>query len=227
MKPTRFLRHGVAALGGLACLMTTEAAVAGPLGYSLTGTTQYTAGCGAASATVGICGGPDTGWLSITNTGASAFVGTATLSGVAPSQTINLSIVGALNPGESWVFNAGPESSNQGGFNKQGGALPDLGLLFSLNGMIDGGALVVSISDADIHSGVIRTNPFGVDVDSYVLQGGDPFGRDTQDAFEESQAPGRFVFSARPDNTVPEPTSIGLALAALAAMGAVRRRRRG
>ncbi|GEM_PF-2027648 len=220
-------RTRAAAAGSLACLLACAGAQAGPVGYSLTGTTRYTAGCGTGTASVGTCGGPDTGWLSITNTGASAFVGSGRLFGVAPSQTIDLTVVGALNPGESWVFNAGPESSNQGGFNKQGGALPDLGLTFLLNGIIDGGALVVSINDADIHSGVTRTNPFGVDVDSDVLQGGDPFGRDTGDNFEESQAVGRFVFSARPDGTVPEPTSIGLALAALAAMGAVRRRQRG
>lgn len=200
-------------------------AQAGLLGYSLTGTTHYTAGCGSGTATVGTCGGPDTGWLEIKNTGATAFTGSATLSGVAPSQTINITLTGTLNPGETWVFNAGPESSNQGGFNKQGGGLADLGLLFDMNGTIDGGSLVSSIYDSDIHSGVFATNPFGVSLDNYVLQGGDPFGRDTGDGFEESQAVGTFVWAAQPQG-VPEPSTVALLLASLAAFGVVRRKQR-
>ena len=222
---TQVFRSYPAAFTMAAALLCGTAAQAGPLGYSLTGQTQYTAGCGAGSATVGICGGPDTGWLSLVNTGASTFVGSATLSGVAPSQTINLTLSGSLAPGESWVFNAGPESSNQGGFNKQAG-LDDLGLLFSVNGIIDGGALVASIYDSQIRSGVFATNPFGVSLDNYVLQGGDPQGRDTGDNFEESQAPGRFVWAALPTGVVPEPGSMALVAAALLALASVRGRRR-
>lgn len=225
MKSSALLHRTRAVLGALACLWTFSAAQAGPLGYSLTGATHYTPGCGAGTATIGTCGGPDTGWLSIVNTGLSTFVGTASLTGIAPGQTINLTLSGALNPGEAWVFNAGPESSNQGGFNKVAGS-DDLGLLFSISGTIDGAALVASIYDSEIHSGVFKTNPFGVTLDNYVLQGGDSQGRDTGDGFEEGQADGQFVWSAKAGTDVPEPGSIGLALAALAAMGAVRRRRR-
>lgn len=215
------LRHRLGA--GLALLALAGAAQAGPLGYSLTGTVQYTFGCGSGNATVGSCGSPDTGWLRFTNTGASSFTGSATLSGVAPGQTINLTIVGALAPGESWVFNAGPESSNVGGFNKQAG-LADLGLLFSVNGTVDGGALAASIYDSQIHSGVFATNPFGESVDSWVLQGGDPFGRDTGDNFETAQAAASFVWSARGTGTVPEPGALPLVL--LATLGALAARRR-
>jgi hypothetical protein len=223
---TSVLSQGLSAVA--ACLLGVAmvgSAQAGPLGYSLTGTTHYTAGCGAGTATIGSCGGPDTGWLEIRNTGASAFVGSATLSGVAPSQTINLSLSGVLNPGETWVFNAGPESSNQGGFNAQGAGLPDLGLLFDMNGSLDGGAFLASIYDSDIHSGVFATNPFGISLDNYVLQGGDPFGRDTGDGFEEAQAVGTFVWAARATGGVPEPGSLALLLGSLVACGAARRRR--
>ncbi len=225
MKTGLLPRLAAASAGCLVGLATMGSAQAGLLGYSLTGTTHYTSGCGSGTATIGTCGAPDTGWLEIKNTGSTAFSGSATLSGVAPAQTINITLTGTLNPGETWVFNAGPESSNQGGFNKQNGGLPDLGLLFDMNGTIDGDALVASIYDSDIHSGVFATNPFGVSLDNYVLQGGDPFGRDTGDGFEESQAVGTFVWSSRPQG-VPEPGSLALVLASLAAFGFASRRRR-
>jgi hypothetical protein len=196
-------------------------AAAGPLGYDLIGTTHYTGGCGAGTLTTGICGSPDTGWLQITNNGASSFTGDASLSGTAPGQTINLTISGTLAPGQSWVFNAGPESSNQGGWNKVPGS-NDNGLLFSMNGTLDGGSFVNSIYDKDIHSGVFRTNPFGVSLDNYVLQGGDPLGRDTGDGFEESQAIGHFEWAASP--AVPEPAT--LTLVSIGILGAVYRRRK-
>ena len=191
--------------------------------YSLTGTANYTAGCGSGTMTVGDCGSPDTGWLSITNTGSTSFAGTATLFGVAPSQTINLSITGTLAAGQSWVFNAGPESSNQGGYNHDD-PNPNLGLLFSMNGTLDGSAFANSIYDKDIHSGVFRVNPFGVNLDNYILQGGDPLGRDTTDGFEETQASGQFVWAS--NAPVPEPETYALMLAGLGVLGFVARRKR-
>ena len=185
---------------------------------SLTGSTFYDFSCPTLNA--GVCGSPDTGFLSITNTGSSAFVGTATLTGVAPSQTINLSFTGTLAAGATWTFGAGPESSNMGGFNKTAG--DDNGLLFAMNGTLGGGAFSKSIYDKDIHSGVSSTNPFGVTLDNYVLQGGDPIGRDTGDAFEVGQAHGQFVWTS----AVPEPETYALMLAGLALVGGIARRRR-
>ena len=187
--------------------------------YSLTGTATYDWNCGP-GIDIGQCGGPDTGFLSIKNTGSSAFVGTASLTGVAPGQTINLSITGTLAAGATWTFGAGPESSNVGGFNKTAGA--DNGLLFSMSGTLDGGSFSNSIFDKDIHSGVFQTNPYGVSLDNYVLQGGDPYGRDTGDGFELSQAHGHFVWAS----AVPEPETYALLLAGLALVGGVARRRR-
>ena len=59
------------------------------------------------------------------------------------------------------------------------------------------------VADADIHSGTPRTDGFGLTSDSFVLQGGDPWGFDPGAAFAGSQANGTYVF-AQP---VPEPKS--------------------
>jgi hypothetical protein len=59
----------------------------------------------------------------------------------------------------------------------------------------DSEAVDLSIFDKDIHSGVPRTNPYAVLLDNYILQGGDPYGRDTGDGYEVTQAPGPFQFA--------------------------------
>ena len=85
-----------------------------------------------------------------------------------------------------------------------------LGALFTFTGT--GGSASGSIYDKDIHSGMARdvcASPSGLNSgnwvpcasgpvmsDSYVLQGGDPNGGDTQDAFEVSQSKGHAVVSS-------------------------------
>jgi len=208
----------VAASGALALASAGPATAA----YSLTGTASYEYGCGP-GVTAGVCGNPDTGFLSITNTGDTDFVGTASLSGVIePGGLYRVEYTGRLRVGQTWTFSGGDESSNYGGFNKTGGA--DDGLLFAMNGTIDGHAFSNSIHDKDIHSGVFMTNPYGVVVDNYILQGGDPFGRDTEDAFEIGQAAGHFVWSST--SPVPEPGTCALMLAGLGLGGIATRRKR-
>jgi len=65
-----------------------------------------------------------------------------------------------------------------------------LGALFQFIGT--GGSASGSIYDGDIHSSVFR-DANGTSSDSYVLQGGDPYGGDTGDGFEETQATGHAV----------------------------------
>ena len=65
----------------------------------------------------------------------------------------------------------------------------ELGALFEFTGTGASAGISGSIFDKDIHSGSFRSAN-GTSSDSYVLQGGDPFGGDTGDAFEESQAHG-------------------------------------
>src|SRR5207237_10754762 len=55
-------------------------------------------------------------------------------------------------------------------------------------------SVFLSIFDRDIHSGSPPTNPYGVTLDNFILQGGDSFGRDTGDGYETTQAPGPFQF---------------------------------
>jgi hypothetical protein len=64
------------------------------------------------------------------------------------------------------------------------------------------------VADADIHSGV---HGFGLTSDSFVLQGGDPWGFQTGDAFALRQVDGFYIF-AQP---VPEPGSALIMVAAL------------
>src|SRR5207237_1998446 len=56
-------------------------------------------------------------------------------------------------------------------------------------------SVFLSIFDKDIHSGSPRTNPYGMTLDNFILQGGDSFGRDTGDGYETTQAPGPFQFA--------------------------------
>jgi len=76
-----------------------------------------------------------------------------------------------------------------------------LGAKFEFNGLLDGSPVSGSIYDGDIHSGVPRDVNAPPSLlsgapslsDSYVLQGGDPFGGDTGDDFEVTQSPGHAV----------------------------------
>jgi len=83
------------------------------------------------------------------------------------------------------------------------GAVATLGAKFEFSGTLDGSPVSGSIYDGDIHSGVLRDvqappsllSGAALLSDSFVLQGGDPFGGDTGDTFEVSQAPGHAVVS--------------------------------
>lgn len=167
---------------------------------------------------IGGSANPDTGWLTITNSGTTSFTGT--LGGVGASNygswgNVNATTTTTLGPGGSLFFVMGPESSNMGGFNGS------LGIEIFLNGTvaqgIDTELVALSIYDMDVHSGVYRTNPCGGYYDSYVLEGGDPI-CDTVDPFESSQAHGHYSF-VNSGAQVPEPSSILLLGSGLVGLG--------
>jgi len=205
-------------LGGLLAVLAISAAgagnaQAGSVPFDLAGTAFYQFGTPAGA--IGVPASPDTGFVTITNNGTSTFVGNISLTGTANGgPDVNAVFNGVLAPGDSQTFSAGPESSNVGGFNGPfGGPTPQDGLKFEMNGLVllgvDSQSVDLTIFDKDIHSGVPRTNPFGVTLDNYILQGGDPFGRDNGDAYETTQAPGNFEFVQAAVAT-PEPTSLTL-----------------
>jgi hypothetical protein len=115
-----------------------------------------------------------------------------------------------LAPGQSVTVAVNDEASNFGGYNGAIGTLQN-GVQIQIMGDVNGTeALSLSVLDKDIHSGVPRVAD-GTLSDSYVLQGGDPFGGDEGDAFEGSQAPGHFEFlEAATTSAVPEPASMML-----------------
>lgn len=197
--------------------------------YSIGVTTSYMFG-NPGNVINGVSGGPDTGFVTITNNGPSTFTGT--IGDVAQAgNSVDYSYMSGLltlTSGQSATFGINGESSNVGGYNGGSG----IQVLISGNvtdGVNTTGLGLLSVYDKDIHSGVVRSTdccgsyigaPNGVLSDSYVLQGGDPRGIDTGDAFETTQAPGHYVFT----NAVPEPETYGLF--GLGAIGLLALRRR-
>ena len=212
---------GLAVAGAVTLMALAPAATAqaDAVGYQFDITTSYQFG-DPANLVGGGNASPDTGFLTITNNGSSTFTGDLRIFGIAGGGAdVDFTKTGAFNPGDSFAFAAGPEGSNQGGFNGT------QGLQFTIIGTVTDGiseAVSLSVFDQDIHSGVFVTNPYGVLLDNYVLEGGDAT-RDTNDAFEVSQAPGRFSFSEA--RSVPEPGSLALVGLGAASFYLARRRR--
>ena len=198
--------YNTAALYGALYQTTFPAQPARSVEYHVTLNTLYQTG-NTADLIGGGSAGPDTGFARITNAGPS------TLSGVFSTRAVSVngadfsftSPLLTLVPGASASIAVGPESSNYGGFNGPQSA-PQPGPIVQFNGAVLQGSFSdpfsFSVEDAAIHSGVFRTNPFGVTLDSWVLQGGDSYGRDTGDAFETTQAPGVMHFDFVPPSTV-------------------------
>ena len=172
---------------------------AAPIGYSFTVTTAYALENPFLNRIDNAFVEPDTGYLSITNTGNSTFIGTigtVAISAFAGDLSFSRSGI-SLTPGMGVSIAIPDDASDVGGFNGPAFFFRP-GVEVYLNGIVTNGnaSEVVSllVADADIHSGVVRTDPRGLESDSFVLQGGDPWGFDSGDAFELSQANGTFVF---------------------------------
>jgi hypothetical protein len=194
-----------------------------PIGYSITVTTAYSNGNPFANQIDSVFSEPDTGYIQIANTGESTFsgvIGTIAVSAFAGDLSFASNPM-LLAPGATVSIAMPDDSAAVGGFN--GPAYfyrpgVEIYLDGSVSNAAESGALNLLVADSDIHSGVSRTDSFGLTSDSFVLQSGDPWGFDTVNTFALSQADGVSVFSG----TVPEPGSAQSLAVGVAALGAVR-----
>ena len=210
----------------LALALLSGSASAAPVGYAISIATAYGLSNPFPNRIDRAFTEPDTGYLLIGNTGTSTFTGSVGTTAVSVfAGDLSFSATGiVLAPGDSISIAMPDDSSDVGGFNGPAfQARP--GVVIWLRGFVSAGseiqAVNLSVADADIHSGVVRLDPRGLWTDSFVLQGGDPWGFDAGDAFELSQAPGRFVFQ----QAAPEPAGFALLALPVAALIALRRRR--
>jgi hypothetical protein len=215
---------GLLSFGGV------RGASAAGVGYTLDVTTNYASALPGGTFTDKGGPNPDTGYFTIKNNGLTTFTGTigdiAVSTGTGDYSYSHGGLT--LNPGDYVNFAVNQESSNQGGYNGPFGS-PQPGVIIKINGTISDGVnsevVALSVDDSSIHSGAFRTNPFGVTLDNYVLQGGDPIGRDTGDGYEETQAAGHFEF-AEAAAVAPTPAAALSGLAMLGGLAIVRSVRR-
>jgi hypothetical protein len=208
-------------IGGLAPLYAQAAVV----GYSITVTTAYAAGDPFPNRIDNSFTEPQTGYFQIENTGDTTFSGV--IGDIAVSSfagDLSFTSGSLILPPDASVSVAIPDNSDDvGGFNGPYYYYRP-GVEITLDGTISDGALSEPVSllvaDADIHSDVPRTDGFGLTSDSFVLQGGDPWGFQNSDAFALSQADGVYTFS----QSVPEPRSVLLLAAAALTIAAIHRR---
>jgi hypothetical protein len=191
-------------------------AEAAAVGYSLTVTTAYSAGDPFSNRIDQSFVEPMTGYFQVQNTGDTTFSGTIGTIAVS-SFAGDLSFASgplSLTPGASVSVAIPDNSDDVGGFN---GPFYQYrpGVEITLNGTMSDGplseAVNLLVADANIHSGVPRTDIHGLTSDSFVLQGGDPWGYQNDDAFALSQADGVYAFT----QPVSEPGSLAILATAL------------
>jgi hypothetical protein len=213
----------IATFVAVLCALWPLAARATPVGYSITIITAFAHGNPFPNRLDNAYTQPETGYLQIANSGGSTFsgaIGTIALSAFAGDMSY-LSGPVVLAPGATVSIAIPYDSSSVGGFNGPHYFYRP-GVEIYLDGTMSRGTdaqtVNLRVADRDIHSGVWRTDSYGLASDSFVLQGGDPWGFDTSNAYALSLAHGVYVFS----QAVPEPGTLGTLAAALAALGSVR-----
>jgi hypothetical protein len=202
-----------------------------PVGYSLTVSTAYAVADPFPDRIDSAFVEPGTGYFQVENSGSTLFTGTIgdiAVSAFAGDLSFRSALL-TLAPGQSVSVAIPFNSANVGGFNGEA-YLYRSGVEITLDGQVSDAssfdAVSLLVADRDIHSGVWRTDQYTLTSDSFVLQGGDPWGFDTGVAFAASLAPGTYVFA----QSAPEPCSLVLlttaAIGTAAGVGAGQRSRR-
>lgn len=197
------------------------------IGYSFTVTTAYSNGDPFASRIDSNFTEPDDGFFQVANTGDTTFdgvVGTIAVSSFAGDLSWQSGTL-VLMPGDAVSVAMPDDSSAVGGFNGPYYFYRPGVEIYLIGTVADGIAsepINLLIADRDIQSGVFQTDPFGLVTDSFVLQGGDPWGFNDGDAFALAQPDGVAVLS----QPVGEPESVLLLSPAAMGAAAVRGRRR-
>ncbi len=202
-----------------------SAAIAAPVGYSLTIITAYATADPFPNRIDNVYTQPTTGYFEVENTGSTVFTGTVdtiAVSAFAGDLSFGSRVI-TLTPGQAVSVAIPDNAANVGGFNGPAYfARPGIEIL--LHGVLGNGTVsenvALQVADADIHSGVFRTDRYGLTSDSFVLQGGDPWGFDSGSAYGLSQTYGTYTF----EQNVPEPAPWMLLALPLLGMLAVRRR---
>jgi len=202
-----------------------SAATAAPVGYALTIATAYATADPFPNLIDNVFVEPTTGYFEVRNTGSTVYTGTVdtiAVSAFAGDLSFGSQVV-TLTPGQAVSVAIPDNAANVGGFNGPA-YYARSGIQILLDGVVSDGTdrenVALAVADADIHSGVFRTDRYGLTSDSFVLQGGDPWGFDSGGVFGLSQAYGSYTFV----QNVPEPAPWLLLGLPLLGVLAVRRR---
>jgi hypothetical protein len=203
----------------IVCFIFSTSAHALQVGYQLTITTAYADGDPFGNRIDTNFNEPDDGFFQVANTGDTVFTGT--ISTIAISSFAGdlswVSPVVTVGAGQAVSVAIPDDAKAVGGFNgpfyyyRPGIEIALVGTISDLTGQETVNLLV---ADRDIHSGISRVDPFGLVSDSFVLQGGDPWGFNSGDAFALSQAFGVYAFT-QPVPEPPVPALMGLTCLAL------------
>ncbi len=169
-------------------------------GYDFVVTTAYSAGDPFANRLDAAFVEPyGTGYFQILNAGPTSFtgqIGDIAVSVDAGNLSFQSTVI-TLTPGESASVAIPDNSADVGGFN--GPAYYERpGVEITLAGNVTNGAvsepIFLEVADADIPSGVYRTDQYGLTSDSFVLQGGDPWGFADSTPYALTLADGTYSF---------------------------------
>ncbi len=210
----------IATLSAALAALTISGAHCAPVGFSFTITTAYHAGDPFANRLDNAFVEPyGTGYFQVENTGTTTFIGQ--IGDLAMSADAgNLSYTSrvlTLGPHQAVSVAIPDNSADVGGFNGPAYFYRP-GVEIGINGRVTDGVSAepvdLTIADANIQSGIYRTDPYGLTSDSFVLQGGDPWGFANPTGWALTLADGVYVASG----TVPEPGGLAVFSVGLCAL---------